>query len=446
MGLPLAMGLPMSQLSVWFLVIGALLVSMALVGSVVKRMPFTPAILYLAFGYALGTWGTGLHPVVDAELIRALTEIAVSISLFAVGLKLRTPLTLQAWGVPLHLGLTAMVVTIAILAVAAWLICGLPWGMALVLAAILAPTDPVLGADVQVERPGDGDYVRFGLTAEGGMNDGTAYPFVYLGLGLMGLHELGAFGMHWFLVETLWFMVAGTAIGWGTSLLVARLVIYLRRTHAMAIGMEEFLGFGVIGLSFGLAGIFKASEFLAVFAAGVAFRQVERRASLSAGLDPQKLPVAIGDEEAATHPERAAVHLTETVNAFNVQAEHIAELALVTVLGGLLAAVRLEWEAFALAAVLFLVARPAAVVLTLAGTRTTRFQTWLIAWFGIRGVGCLYYLAVAIQAGIPEPQASRLAALVLPIIAVSILVHGISATPLMALYGKALGKRIAKRR
>lgn len=434
----------MSQLSLWFLVIGAILVSMALVGSVVKRLPFSPAIVYLAFGYFLGTWGTGLHPVVDAGLVRSLTEVAVSISLFAVGLKLRSPLDLHAWRAPLLLGLPAMVITIAVLAGAAWLLCGLSWGMALILAAVLAPTDPVLGADVQVERPGDGDYVRFGLTAEGGMNDGTAYPMVYLGLGLVGLHELGPFGMHWFLVETVWFMVAGTAVGWGVSVAVARLVIYLRSTRSMAIGMEEFLGFGVIGLAFGLAGLLKASEFLAVFAAGVAFRQVERRASLSAGINPRQTAIALNDERTATHPERAAIHLTETVLVFNSQAEHIAELALVTVLGGLLATVRFEWEAFALAAALFFVARPLAVFATLAGTRATRFQTWLIAWFGIRGVGCVYYLAVALQYGIPEPHASRLASLVLTVITLSIVVHGISATPLMHLYARVLERREAR--
>lgn len=436
----------MSELGIWFLVVGAILVSMALVGSVVKRLPFTPAILYLGFGYALGAWGTGLHPVIDAGLLRALTEIGVSISLFAVGLKLRAPLKLRNWTVPLRLGLPAMVVTIAILAAAAWLICGLPLGMALILAAILAPTDPVLGSDVQVEKPGDGDSVRFGLTAEGGMNDGTAYPVVYLGLGLVGLHDLGAFGLHWFLVETLWFIVGGTAIGWLVSRCIARLVLYLRSTHAMAVGMEEFLGFGIIGLSFGLAGLLEASEFLAVFAAGVAFRQVERHASLSAGVNPARLAVAINDEETAVHPQRAAVHLTETVLAFNSQAEHIAELALVAVLGSLLATVSLEWQAFALAGVLFLVARPLAVATTLAGTRASRMQTCLIAWFGIRGIGCLYYLAVAIQAGIAEPYASELASLSLTVIALSILVHGMSATPLMHLYARTLGRRIAPRR
>lgn len=435
----------MSQLGIWFLVIGAILVSMALVGSVVKRMPFTPAIVYLAFGYALGSWGTGLHPVTDAGLLRSMTEVGVSISLFAVGLKLRSPLKLNTWRVPLRLGLPAMVITIALLAVAAHWLCELPWGMALILAAILAPTDPVLGADVQVERPGDGDYVRFGLTAEGGMNDGTAYPMVFLGLGLVGLHDLGPFGSRWFLVETVWFMVAGTAVGWGVSAAIARLVIYLRRSHAMAIGLEEFLGFGIIGLTFGLAGLIHASEFLAVFAAGVAFRQVERTHSISAGINPKNIAIAINDEKTATHPERAAAHLAETVLAFNSQAEHIAELGLVTVLGGLLAAVRLEWQAFALAAFLFFIARPLAVKLTLAGTRTNRVQNWLIAWFGIRGIGCLYYLAVAIQAGIAEPYASRLASLALTVIAVSILVHGISATPLMQLYGRTLGKRFARR-
>lgn len=422
----------MSEISNWFLVIGAVLVSMALVASVVKRMPFTPAIAYLGFGYAVGAAGTGLHPILDAGLLRSLTEIGIAISLFAVGLKLRAPLTRRMWRVPLRLGLPAMVVTIAILAVAAWLLFDLPWGVALVLAAILAPTDPVLGADVQVEKPGERDSVRFGVTGEGGLNDGLAAPAVYLGLGMLGLHELGRFGAHWLLVQTAWFIVGGTAIGWLVSLATARLVIYLRSRHALAVGMEEFLGFGVIGLAFGLAGLFRSSEFLAVFAAGVALRHVERQSSQASGVDPAEVP--INNPLASTDPDRAAAHMTETILVFNSQAEHIAELALVTVLGGLLATVRLEWQAFALAAILFFLARPAAVLLTLAGSHTTSTQTWLIAWFGIRGIGSLYYLAVVLDAGIAEPHASRLAGWVLTIVAVSILVHGVSATPLMHLY------------
>ncbi|MBS1189763.1 MAG: sodium/hydrogen exchanger [Rhodocyclaceae bacterium] len=430
----------MSQLSNWFLVIGAVLVSMALVGSVVKRLPFTPAILYLAFGYAVGTGGTGVHPIQDAGFIRSLTEVGMAIALFAVGLKLRSPLKLRAWRVPLCLGLPAMVVTIAVFAVIARLICGFPWSIALILAAVLAPTDPVLGSDVQVERTGDGDHVRFGLTGEGGLNDGLAAPVVWLGLGMAGLHGLGPWGTRWLLVEGIWFIAAGMAIGGLVSLLTARLVLYLRRSHAMAVGLEEFLGFGLIGLSFGLAGLLHASEFLAVFAAGVAFRHVERRTSMAAGVTPGKIHVAIDDEETATSPERAAFHLTETVLAFNAQAEHIAELALVTVLGALLANVRLEWQAIPLAAALFLVARPAAVAATLAGARTTGMQTWLIAWFGIRGIGSLYYLAVVLQAGVPEPWASRLASLVLTVVAISIVVHGVSATPLMHVYGRKVGR------
>lgn len=429
--------LGMTLLNQWFMMVGALLVSMVLIGSIVERLPVTPAILYLAVGYAIGAGGPGmrgLDPVADAGLIRVLADIAVAVSLFAVGLKLRVPLTRYAWRVPLRLGLPAMVLTIAILAVAAWLICGLPAGLAVVLAAILAPTDPVLGADIHVERPGDRDHVRFGVTAEGGLNDGLAAPAVSLGLGMLGLHPLGPLGLPWLLVEVLWFVLGGLAIGWYVGKLIGRLVLYLRSRHALALGLEEFLGFGVIGLAFGTAGAVRASEFLAVFAAGLALRQIERRASAVVGLNPEH--VSIADKEAATDPDRAAAHMAQTLLSFNTQVEHIAELALVMVVGGLLASVRLEWPAVVLAAILFVVARPLAVAACLADTATAteNTQTRLIAWFGIRGIGSLYYLAAALEAGIAEPWASRLASIVLTVVAASIVVHGISATPLMQRY------------
>lgn len=427
----------MSGLSNWFLVIGMVLVSMALVGSVVQRLPFTPAIVYLAFGYAMGSGGTGLHPVLDAGLIRALAEIAVAISLFAVGLKLRLPLTRRAWRVPLALGLPAMVLTIVLLTVAARLICGLPWALALVLAAILAPTDPVLGADVQIERPGDRDYVRFGLTGEGGLNDGLAAPAVMLGLGFLGRYDLGSLGWHWFWFDCLWVPLGGLAVGWLLGLLTWQLVLYLRSRHALAIGLEEFLGFGVIGLAYGAAGLCQASGFLAVFAAGLALRNIERRHSLTARLNPET--ISLEDDGAATDPDRAAAHMARALLAFNAQAEHIVELGLVMVLGALLASIDFHWQAAALAAALFLVARPLAVLATLAGSQTTRFQAGLIAWFGIRGIGSVYYLGYVIEGGIDGADASRLADLVLTVVAISIVVHGISATPLMRFYG---GRRL----
>lgn len=425
----------MNLINDWFMVVGALLVSMVLVGTLVERLPVTPAILYLGVGYAIGAGGLGLHglhPVADASLIRILSDIAVAVSLFAVGLKLRVPLTRQAWRVPLRLALPAMVVTIVLLTLAAWLICGLPFGLALVLGATLAPTDPVLSGDLHVERPGDRDHVRFGVSAEGGLNDGLAAPAVILGLGMLGLHPLGDSGLEWLLRAVLWFVFGGLAIGWAVGALVGRLVLYLRSRHGLALGLEEFLSFGVMGLAFGAAGSAQASEFLAVFAAGLALRHIERRTSAVVGVNPEQ--VSIADKEAAVDPDRAAAHMTQTLVSFNTQVEHIAELALVMVVGGLLASVRIEGSALVLAAILFAVARPAAVASCLAGSGTQPTQRRLIAWFGIRGIGSLYYLAYALEAGIAEPWASRLASIVLTVIAASIVVHGISATPLMQSY------------
>jgi NhaP-type Na+/H+ or K+/H+ antiporter len=425
----------MSLLAEWCLTIGAVLVSMVLIGSIVERLPFTPAILYLGAGYAIGAGGAalhGLHPIADATLIRILSEIAIAISLFAVGLTLRAPISRHAWRVPLLLAVPAMILTIALLAIAAWKICGLPPGVALVLAAILAPTDPVLGADVHVERPGDRDYVRFGVTAEGGLNDGLAMPAVILGLGALGLRKLGPWATEWVLWDVLWLPLGGLAIGWFVGILIGRLVLYLRSRHRLAIGLEEFLGFGVIALAFGAAGVVDASEFLSVFAAGLALRNIERRTSATVGINPDA--VSIDDKEAAVDPDRAAAHMAQTLLAFNTQVEHIAELALVMVVGGLLASVELEWQSFALAAILFAIARPVSVAATLAGTATQPAQTRLIAWFGIRGIGSLYYLAFVIEAGLAEPWASRLTSIVLTVVATSIVVHGVSATPLMHRY------------
>lgn len=423
-----------SPLDAWCIVIGAFLVSMALTGSIVERLPVTPAMLYLAAGYAIGRGGVGLHdldPVVDAALLRGLSEIAIAISLFAVGLKLRVPLTAHAWRVPLRLALPALVLTIVFFAGVAQWFHGASFGMALLLAAILAPTDPVLGADVHVARPGDRDQVRFGLTAEGGINDAVALPAVLLGLGLLGRHDLGDFGLRWLLVEVLWFMVGGFAVGWLIGWLVGRLVLQLRR-HRLATGLDEFLGFGVIGLAFGVAGQLLASEFLAVFAAGLALRHIERRISVGGGVNPDA--VSLDDKAAAVDPERAAAHMTQSLLAFNTQAEHIAELALVMVLGGLLAGIEPDARDLLLGAILFLVARPLAVFIALAGTGCVGEQRRLIAWFGIRGIGSLYYLAFVLQSGLAGPPADRLASTVLLVTAASILVHGLTATPLMQRY------------
>ena len=192
-----------------FILTGALFVVMALATSVLQRLPLSTSLLYLATGYAVGPAGLGLldlDPLRSSAVLERITEVAVIVSLFTAGLKLRLPLTTPgglwprlhpAWRPALRLATLSMVLTVALVAGSAWWLFGLPLGAAVLLGAILAPTDPVLASDVQVDDPSDRDRLRFSLTGEAGLNDGTAFPFVLLGLGLLGLHELGPLGLRW---------------------------------------------------------------------------------------------------------------------------------------------------------------------------------------------------------------------------------------------------------
>ena len=148
-------------------------------------------------GVGIGPWGLGLitlNPLDDAVLLERVAEIAVLISLFTVGLKLDLPLRDARWRIPLQLATVSMLRTVAAITAAGIWRLKLPLGGAVLLGGILAPTDPVLASDVQVADRQDRHRLRFGLTGEGGMNDGTAFPVVMLGLGLLSLHNLGEGG------------------------------------------------------------------------------------------------------------------------------------------------------------------------------------------------------------------------------------------------------------
>jgi NhaP-type Na+/H+ or K+/H+ antiporter len=242
--------------TLWFLIVGGLLVLMALTSTVLKRLPLSASMLYLALGVGIGPYGLGLlrlDPIDQAALLERLTEVAVIVSLFTAGLKLRVPLTDRRWWLPLRLAFGSMALAVGLVTAVGFYGLGLPLGAAVLLGAILAPTDPVLASDVQLERPTDRDRLRFGLTGEAGLNDGTAFPFVMLGLGLLGLHDLGNLGWRWWAVDLLWAVTGGLAIGWLLGTLIAQLVLYLRQTHREAVGLDDFLALGLIALAYGTA-------------------------------------------------------------------------------------------------------------------------------------------------------------------------------------------------
>jgi NhaP-type Na+/H+ or K+/H+ antiporter len=421
--------------TIWFVIIGTLLIGFALAGTELKRLPVTPSMFYLAVGAALGPWGAGLlhiDALDDTALLERLTEIAVIVSLFTAGLKLRLPITDRRWRVAVLLAVAAMILTIAGIT-AFGLAIGLPLATALLLGAILAPTDPVLASDVQVAHAHDAEPVRFSLTGEAGLNDGTAFPFVMLGLGLMGLHDLGANGWRWWSIDLIWAVVAGLGIGTLCGAGIARLVIYLRKEHKEAVGLDEFLALGLIALSYGVALLVGGYGFLAVFAAGLSVRRVERE---HAEVTPSKTVKQAGltAEEQATNPGTAPAYMASAVLSFNEQLERLGELAVVVVVGAMLARVESAGPGLWLALTLFVIIRPIATSLSLLPTRLSRAQRAFIAWFGVRGVGSIYYLAFALSHGVGDSFARPLVDLTVVVVTVSIVLHGVSVTPLMQRY------------
>jgi NhaP-type Na+/H+ or K+/H+ antiporter len=425
----------------WFLAVGVVLTAMALAGSVLRRLPLSSSMIYLAAGAILGPLGLGMiiiDPVGGGSgLLEIVSEVAVILSLFTAGLKLRLPISDRGWWIPVRLAFVSMALTVGFIALAGVTLLGLPLGAAVLLGAILAPTDPVLASDVQVGHPGDRDELRFALTGEAGLNDGTAFPFVMLGLGLLGLHDLGANGLRWVAVDVVWAVVVGLAVGALLGTLVARLVVHLRSAHREAVGLDEFLALGLIGVSYGAALLIGAYGFLAVFAAGLALRRIERTRTDEEVADELEAGEGRGSrsqEEVATHPETAPAFMARALLTFNEQLERIGEVAVVVLVGAALTIVGVPLAVAWFAPLLFLVIRPLAVLVGLAGASVSRTRLTFIGWFGIRGVGSVYYLTYAITHDLQPDVAQTLAAITLSVVVASVLVHGASVTPLMSRY------------
>lgn len=291
---------------------------MVVSGSLLKRLPISTAMLYLAAGYGLGPAGLGVmapDPFQDTVLLEHLAEITVLISLFATGLKLGLPLAHPHWRLLVRLAFVVMALTVGLIAVAGIWGLGLSPGAAVLLGAILAPTDPVLASEVQVEDLHDRDRLRFSLTGEGSLNDGAAFPFVMLGLGLLGLHDLGAAGWRWWLLDGVW------PIGGGLGALIGKCVIYLRTRHKEAVGLDEFLALGLIALTYGMAHFAHTYGFLAVFAAGLALQRVQEHTKVVRL--PAKTVLDFTEEDLATDHRHASAYMRQAVQGFNEQLERI---------------------------------------------------------------------------------------------------------------------------
>jgi NhaP-type Na+/H+ or K+/H+ antiporter len=424
----------------WSLVVGILLITMVLVGTLLARLPLSTAMIYLGLGYFLGPGGTGVitpDPLRYAGMLEIAAEAAVLISLFAVGLNLGVPFRDRRWILPLRLAFPSMAITVGLVAVVGVWGLGLSLGEAVLLGGILAPTDPVLASGVLSNSGGRPDPVRFSLAAEGALNDGSAFPFVLLGLGLMGLYPLGAGGWHWWMVDLLWATAAGLAIGAILGALIGKLVVHLRTRHHSALGLDEFLSLGLIAISYGAARLCLASGFLAVLAAGLALRRVQERplaGTVSLDTGPNASEPGPGDR--ATHSHHASAAMTHAVQGFNEQLERLVELAIVLIVGAMLPYVTLEANLGWFIPLLFLVLRPVSVMAGMLGDSARRQQKAMISWFGIRGIGSVFYLAFALEHGVSGALAQDLVSFTLVTIAASIVAHGFSVLPAMRWYAR----------
>jgi NhaP-type Na+/H+ or K+/H+ antiporter len=418
----------------WFLLVGVLLLVMGLSPSLLKRVPLTSAIIYLAVGLIAGpTVLNAFHfnPLKESALLETLTEVAVLISLFAAGLKMPVPFSFPRWRTPILLAFLSMVLTVGLVAIFAHYALAIPLGAAVLLGAILAPTDPVLATDVQIRHQDDRDRLRFCLTCEAGMNDGSAFPFVMLGLGLLGLHGLGDSGLTWVLVDVLWSTTAGVVIGAVMGYALGQLSWRLRKRYPAHDLLDDFLGLGLIAAVYGVCELVSAWGFLAVFFAAVALRQSEQQLANPPAAAPAAPFSAVGSIE-TPKDESVAVTVSRGSLVFKEHLERLSELVLILLVGGTLFVDSWSWRAVSMAAFLFLVARPLSVLVGMSFSRTPWRIRGLVSWFGVRGIGSVYYLMYAIQHGLPEDLALEMIHITLIVVTLSIVVHGISVKPLMS--------------
>jgi NhaP-type Na+/H+ or K+/H+ antiporter len=367
------------------------------------REPASSSLLILAGGAAalvIAEPPPLFDPVADPEWWEILSEMAVIVALFATGMRLDVVRPFSRWKTTGRLLLVAMPLTIGAMCLVG-LAAGWPLASALLLGAVLAPTDPVLAGDVQVGPPTEGGEhpVRFALTAEAGLNDGLAFPFVYLALAtIAGLTP--SEGLTWAAYDLVYRILAGALVGAGCGWLLGQVVFRWPGQNVLAETGSGVLALAGVFVCYGAAEWVHGYGFIACFVGGLVFRRVEE-----------------------AHAFHSDLHL------FNLAIEHAltAVLLLMTgaALGTYLGLVRFEHLAIA-ASLVFLV-RPLIGWASLAGTDLPPRERLVTAAFGVRGIGSIYYLAFAAGSVAALPHTAELWLVVLVTIAMSAAVHGLTA-------------------
>lgn len=372
---------------------------------------FSASVIYVLMG-AIGAGALAIldvapiDPIADHALVERLTELALIVAVFAGGLTVEASVRRRSIVSVAILLLVVMPLTIAAIAAFGYYAMGLSFAGALLLGAVLAPTDPVLAGDVGLGPPGSepSGEPRFSLHTEAVINDGLASPFVVLGL-FVGLEAGTGWVGEWIWADVLYAIGVAAVIGAGVGAGAAWVVTRLRARGLMARELDAFAALALILLVYGLSELAGSYGLLALFAAGFAFRRYEFEHEVHEGFHG-------GAETAGT----------------------LLELAVLLLLGSMLTTSGLEipgWKGWLLAPLLILVIRPVLVMAT-SGSGLASFRERLfLAFFGVRGVAALFYAAILAGSGALAPEETQVVVwTTIVCVVVSIVVHGMSATPL----------------
>jgi sodium/hydrogen antiporter len=391
--------------------VGAAILGAALLPMVLAGRPLSFPVVYVALGmavFALPLRLPSIDPLAEGDVVERMTELAVIVSLMGAGLKLDRRVGWRSWLTTRRLLVVAMPLTIAGIAVLGWAAVGLVPASALLLGAALAPTDPVLAGDVQVGPPGGEaeDDVRFSLTSEAGLNDGLAFPFVNaaIAMAVAGSAGVGSWLGGWVLDDVVVKLVVGLAVGVAGGRAIGAVIFRLPTTRAIAESTEGFVALAATLLVYGAAELVHGYGFVSVFVAACVIRDHER------GHDYH-----------------------EVLHASAESIERLVSAGLLVLLGGAvvdgaLSPLGVDGALVGLAVVL--VIRPLAGWASLLRSPLRRGERWAVAFFGIRGVGSVYYLAHALNET-DFTDAELLWAVTAFVILVSVLVHGVSAAPVL---------------
>jgi NhaP-type Na+/H+ or K+/H+ antiporter len=404
----------MNNYVVTLLIFGIVVLLTAWLPMVLKRMPLSFPICCVVIGMLLA-WSPftplpRMNPLESRALAEHLSEFVVIVALMGAGLKIDRPLGWARWAITWRLLGIAMPLSIFAISLLGWSLLGLGAASALLLGAALAPTDPVLAADVQVGPPqtGEEDDIRFALTSEAGLNDGLSFPFVMAAIAIasQSASDSGAGWIwHWLAVDVLWKLAAGIGMGWIVGRILGYLTFKVPKAGRIAKTGDGLAALAFTCLAYSATELVHGYGFVAVFVTALTLRSVERHSSF--------------------HGE---------LHDFGEQLERLLMMLLLVCFGSVIAEGSLlshvDWRIVAVAVVTLAVVRPMSGWISLIGAVQPPAEKAIVSIFGVRGLGSIYYLAYASGKASFE-QIEVVWDTVFLIILISVAIHGIAVTPVM---------------